>query len=114
MANFDQQNQIVKGNQYNADEINFGAVQDATAFVDELKKLQRLLDREVENKSHIAMQAIDAKSHLKKAILVAEQEKPERKTLVEHLTHTKELVVGSSDLVSAIGAAIMAAGGMFS
>ena len=45
MATFNQQGQTVQGNQCNAEIINFGAAQDAAAFLSELKKLKTQFDQ---------------------------------------------------------------------
>lgn len=113
MATFNQQGQTVQY-QYNADTINFGQAQTPDDFFRELKHLQAELKRAIEAKAITGENAIDAETHVKKAILQAEEAAPDKKTLLEHLTSAKEIVSNVSGLVAAFTSAIATIGALFS
>ena len=112
MATFNQQGQTVQY-QYNADAINFGSVKTNDDFLRELKNLQSELDKAIECKAIEGEAAIDAESHVKKAILNAESSAPNKKSLIEHLETAKNLVTNVDGLVVAIGTAIATIGTLF-
>ena len=112
MATFNQQGQTVT-NQYNAENINFGQVQTKDDFFQELKQLQAELEKAIEAKSLTGGKAIDAQTHVKKAILQAEKEVPDKKTLIEHLTSAKELVTSIEGLATVFASAISVIGALF-
>lgn len=112
MATFNQQGQNVQY-QYNADSINFGEVKSRDDFLLELKNLQAELDNAITGKALTGESAIDAETHVKKALLQAENAAPDKKTLVQHLTSAKELVTGVDGLVGAFASAIATIGALF-
>ncbi len=112
MATFNQHNQQVQY-QYNADTINFGAVstaQDCSAMVNTLLGEAQ---KAIEAKAVQGEDAIDLESHLKKAVLNAEDPKANKQNLIDRLKKAKELVSGTTGLAAAIGTAITTIGGLF-
>ena len=112
MATFDQRGQTVQY-QYNAGTINFGQAKTLDGFRQELKKLQAELERAVEAKAITGGNAIDAETHVKKAILLAEEATPNKKTLMQHLASAKDLVTNVDGLVTAVAAAATTVGKLF-
>ena len=112
MATFNQQNQTVKY-QYNAETINFGQVQTHDDFFQELKHLQTELGRAIKENAITGENAIDAQTHIKKAMLQADETTPDKKTLIEHLTSAKALVTNVGGLVTAITGAIATIAALF-
>ena len=112
MATFDQRGQHVTY-QYNAENINFGAIQNNSDLVEELKKLQKKLIRAIEQKALEGDSAIDAEYEMKKAMAQAEKLEPNKTTLLEHLNKAKDLVAGVSGLFGAFGQAISSARMLF-
>ena len=112
MATFNQQNQKVQY-QYNADTINFGSIETQSDFVNELRNIQTELDKAINCKAIEGEVAIDADSHLKKAILISESVSPNKKSIVEHLENAKSLLVSVSGLAGALSAAIATVGALF-
>ena len=113
MATFNQQGQTVTY-QYNAETIHFGQAQTQEDFFQELKQLQAELEKAIEAKALTGENAIDAQTHVKKAILQAEAETPDKKTLIEHLTSAKELVTSVEGLTTVFASAISVIGALFS
>ena len=105
MATFNQQGQTVT-NQYNAENINFGQVQTQDDFFLELKHLQAELEKTIEAKEITGEEALDAETYVKKAILQAEAETPDKKTLIDHLTSAKDLVSSVEGLATVFASAI--------
>lgn len=112
MANFDQRNQTVQ-TQYNAETINFGQAQTQDDFFQSLKQVQAELEKAIAAKAIIGENAIDAETHIKKALLQADETTPNKKTLIEHLKSAKELVTNVGGLASALTGAITAIGTLF-
>jgi hypothetical protein len=112
MATFDQRGQTVQY-QYNADTINFGAVQTPDDFRQQLRNLQAELKRAIEARAIPDEKAVDAEAQVKKAIIQAEKPAPDKKTLIQHLTSAKELVSGVTGLAGALAGAIAAVGALF-
>jgi len=112
MATFNQQGQTVQY-QYNAETINFGAVQTPDDFRLQLRNLQAELNRAIEAKAIPEEKAIDAEAQVKKAILQADKPSPDKKTLIEHLTSAKELVSGVGGLATAIASAVATVSALF-
>ena len=112
MAIFNQNNQSVQ-TQYNAEIINFGQVKTQDDFFQELKRLQAELEKVIEAKMITGENAIDAETHVKKAILQSEEDTPDKKTLIEHLTSAKELVTSVEGLVTIFASAIATIGALF-
>lgn len=112
MAEFNQQGQTVNY-QYNAETINFGAVENAQDFSRELDNLQVEIGKAIDEKALEGEKAIDVEMHIKKAILQSKKTEPDKKILVENLTSAKDLVSGISGLAGAISSAISVAAGLF-
>ena len=112
MATFNQQDQTVTY-QYNADTINFGETKSADEFFQKLKQLQADLGSAIEAKAITGENAIDASSHVQKALLQAEQTAPDKKTLLDHLKSAKELVTNVEGLVTVFASAIATIGALF-
>jgi hypothetical protein len=99
MSVFDQKNQNVEGDQYNAaGDINFNGVQDLGHFVTELEKLQPLLKQAVESGDVDEDTATDAEYHLKKAIVQAKKPTPDKSIILENLDKVKEFVKGITSI----------------
>ena len=113
MAIFDQRGQHVTY-QYNAaGNINFGAVQNKVDMVGELRKLQQELNQAIAQKALEGDAAIDAEYLVKKAVAQAEKPRPDKATLLEHLTKAKDLVAGVSGLAGAFAQAVEKVGAIF-
>jgi hypothetical protein len=113
MANFDQSNQTVQGDQYNAETINFTQAHSQDEFFQLLKQVQTELEKATAAKAVTRESAIDAETHIKKALLQAGEPTPNKKTLMSHLTSAKELVANVGGLASALSGAIAAIGALF-
>lgn len=105
MVTINIQNQNVN-NQYIADTINIGQSQTHEEFFQQLKYLQTELLKAIEANAITGEGAIEAKSHIEKALLQEEQATPDKKTLIEHLTFAKELVTNVEGLVTVFAKAI--------
>ena len=112
MAHFDQRNQTVQ-TQYNAETINFGQVHSQNEFFQTLKQVQAELEKAIEAKAIIGEKAIDAETPIKKALLQAGEETPNKKTLLDHLKSAKELVADVGGLAGALAGAITAIAALF-
>lgn len=112
MANFDQRNQTVQ-TQYNAETINFGQAHTQDDFFQSLKQVQVELEKAIAAKAITGNSAIDADTHIKKALLQAREATPNKKTLIEHLTSAKDMVINVGGLASALTGAIAAIGALF-
>jgi hypothetical protein len=94
MAIFDQRGQQVTY-QYNAaGDVNFGAVQNRLDLVGELGKLQRELTQARQAGVFDEGVATDAEYQLTKAVQEAKKPAPDKKTMLDHLSHAKTLVEG--------------------
>jgi hypothetical protein len=92
MAIFDQRGQQVTY-QYNAaGDVNFGAVQNRLDLVGELGKLQRELTQARQAGVFDEGVATDAEYQLTKAVQEAKKPAPDKKTMLDHLSHAKTLV----------------------
>lgn len=116
MASFDQRGQKVTY-QFNANgDINFGNIQNKAEFVAELRKLiseVRLASKSGSIQEEIA---IDVEANLQKAIVQAGKEKPDKKTILDHINGAKDLIeslASASGLVSALLQAANLAKGLF-
>ena len=85
MANFDQSNQTVQGNQYNAETIHFDQANSLSDYVERLKTLEIELRRAAQSKAINANAAQEAEHHLTAALTVATADEPDKKTIVDHL-----------------------------
>jgi hypothetical protein len=108
MAVFDQRNQKVQY-QYNAaGNINFASVQSNEDLLSELKKLRVEFDTAIEARVFEKKTAIDATYQLDKALIEAEEPKPNKTTIEEHLKEAKALIEGvaaATGLVTALAQA---------
>ncbi len=116
MTIFDQRGQHVTY-QYNAyGNINFGAVENKAGLVEELKKLQAELQQAIEQKAVTGKPANEAQYNLNSAVLEAEEPKPDKKTVADHLAKAKAAIEGIAavgGLVAAITKAIELVGTLF-
>src|SRR5437660_243332 len=95
MAQFDQREQKITGNQYNAGrDINFTAVQSLTDLVAELEKLRDEVSRARQNGILDKKKATDVEYQITKAVQEAEEARPDKKTILDYLTAAKSLVEG--------------------
>jgi len=116
MASFDQRGQKVVY-QFNANgDINFGNIQNKPEFITELRKL--ISEVHLASKSGSIQEeiAIDVEANLQKAIVQAEKEKPDKKTILDHINSAKAMIDGlasASGLISALIQAANLAKGLF-
>lgn len=109
MASFDQRGQKVKY-QFNAKgDINFGIIQNKAEFVNELRKLISEVRLAVKSENIQEEVAIDVEAHLQKAIVQAEKEKPDGKTLLDHINGAKTIIESLSSASGLVSALIQAA-----
>ena len=117
MAQFDQRRQKVH-TQYNVGrDLNFGLVQNSIDLVAALEKLKEEVIKARQNGLLDNKQSAAVESHIAKAAQQAEEPKPDKKTIVDHLTTAKALIEGlaaTGGLVTAIVAAIEAVQKVFS
>lgn len=109
MASFDQRGQNVTY-QFNAKgNINFGNIQNKPEFVAELRKL--ISEVHLASKSGDMQEetAVDVQAHLQKAIIQAEKEKPDQKTLIDHINGAKTIIESLSSASGLVSALIQAA-----
>jgi hypothetical protein len=117
MTQFDQRGQKVN-TQYNAGrDMNFGAVQNAVDLVTELERLKEEVAQARQDGLLEKKLATDVEYQLTKAAQEAEEPKPDKKTIVDHLTTAKAFIEGlvsTGGLVTAIAGAIEAVQKVFS
>lgn len=108
MTTFDQRNQLVNGNQYNAGEnINFGNVQSTIELAEELGKLKGSLQNlgdQVDEET-----ATDLDYEITKAIQQSKKENPDKSAILSHLNKVKTIgakIAGLASFVVAIDKAI--------
>lgn len=115
MAKFDQRGQQVV-NQYNADVINFGSVQNTAELLSEMSKLLLEVNKATQTGIVSEKISIDVESHLKKAVIEMKESSPKKTTILEHLEGAKTLLEGvasATGLVTALMQAIKIAGEIF-
>jgi hypothetical protein len=112
MSQFDQRGQHVAGDQYNVGrDLNFGAVQNPVDFVSELGKLNNEIIRARQEGILDKKKATDVEYQITKAAQEAEEPKPDKKTILNHLTTAKsfiEDIAAAGGLVTTIVGAIAA------
>ena len=117
MANFDMRGQRVS-NQYNAGrDMNFGAVQTPADLITALELLNEQFIRAREAGVLSEETATDAQYQVTKAAQQAKKPDPDKKSIMDHLTTAKTLIVGvtaASGLVTALTAAIQIVQKLFS
>ncbi|RZQ55174.1 hypothetical protein C1E23_00315 [Pseudoalteromonas phenolica] len=113
MATFNQQGQTVVGTQNNAETITIGQAQNKSEFIVELQQLKQLLDKAVDEKLITGEKAIDAEMHVKKAVLQAQENKPDKNTLISHLKSAKELVTSADKITAGLSSIISKVGVLF-
>jgi hypothetical protein len=117
MAQFDQRGQNVH-TQYNVGrDLNFGLVQNSIDLVAELEKLKEEVIKARQNGVLDKKKSTDAEYQITKAAQEAEEPKPDKKTIIDHLATAKALIEGlaaTGGLVTAIVAAIEAVQKVFS
>lgn len=101
MSTFNQQNQKVTGNQYNAaGDINVSTSGSQSNVTGELNSLVSELDDLVSSGALTRKEAIDIRAKLEKAALEAEEPVPDKKGILQNLGEAKQLV---SSFASAVG-----------
>jgi len=117
MAQFDQRGQKVH-TQYNVGrDLNFGMVQNSIDLVAELEKLKEEVIKAKQNGILDKKKSTDVEYQITKAAQEAEEPKPDKKTIVDHLTTAKALIEGlaaTGGLVTVIAGAIEAVQKVFS
>ena len=117
MAQFDMRGQNVS-NQYNAGrDINFGAVQNSVELIAQLEKLKEELTKARQAGIIDKKKAADAEYQITKAAQAAEEPKPEKKTILDHLNMAKafiEDIAAASGVVTALVSAVQVVQKLFS
>lgn len=99
MSVFDQRNQRVEGDQYNAaGDINFNSIQNGLQFAAELEKLQHHLNGVIETEQLDEEIATDTNYHLTKAIQLSKKTQPDKSVILAHLDKVKGFVQGVTSL----------------
>lgn len=109
MTLFDQRGQHIHGNQYNAQHMNFGSVQNKNDLVSELEKLKEEVGKSQKDGALDKKKATDVEYLITKATQEAEEVKPDKKTTLDYLMQAKSLLEGvstASTFVSALVEAI--------
>lgn len=102
MAIFDFTNQTVT-NQYNfnvSGDVNFGAIQDKTALIEELRKLQQDF-----NSSDNRL-IVEAGANVEQAVLEAEKTAPNKLEILSHMSSASLIVAKCPDVVEVLNKAI--------
>jgi hypothetical protein len=117
LAQFDQRGQQVH-TQYNVGrDMNFSIVQNSIDLVAELEKLKEAVIKAQQHGTLDKKQSTDVEYQITKAAQEAEEPKPDKKTIQDHLTTAKALIEGlaaTGGLVTAIVGAIEAVHKLFS
>lgn len=119
MSQFDQSGQRVYGSQHNVGrdqynvgrDLNFGAVQNPADLASELEKLKNEVARAKQEGILDKKKATDVEYQVTKAAQEAEEAKPDKKTILDHLKTAKsfiEDVATAGGLVTTIAGAIEA------
>ena len=112
MSQFDQRGQHVSRDQYNVGrDLNFGAVQNPIDLVSELEKLKNEITRAKQEGILEKKKATDIEYQITKAAQEAEEPKPDKKTILDHLATAKsfiEDIAAAGGLVTTIVGAIEA------
>ena len=108
MAKFDQRGQKVV-NQYNADVINFGSVQNKAELISEMRKLVTEVNKATQAAVIEEKISIDVESHLKKAVIEMKEPSPNKATILEHIEGAKKLLESVTSATSLVTALIQAA-----
>ena len=112
MSQFDQRGQHVARDQYNIGrDLNFGAVQTPVDLGSELEKLKNEITRARQDGILDKKKATEVEYQITKAAQEAEEPKPDKKTILDHLTTAKsfiEDITAVGGLVTAIVGAIEA------
>lgn len=109
MTLFDQRGQRIYGNQYNAQHMNFGSVQTKDDLVSELEKLREEVSKSRKDGTLDKKKATDVEYEITKATQEAEEVKPDKKTILDHLMKAKsllEVMSATSGFVSTLVGAI--------
>ena len=117
MATFDQHGQQVV-NQYNAGhDINFGAVETSADLANGLEELKSQIAQAKESGTITEETATDAEYQITKAIQQTQKPKPDKKTILDHLTTAKALIeniAAAGGLVTTVVQAIQTVQKLFS
>lgn len=96
MTTFDQRNQKVSGNQYNAGgDMHINHQTETPDLVEELRKVLQSVTQAVQNGELDEELGIDVEGKVKKAIMQANKNEPEKKnSMLQHLLEAKALIEG--------------------
>ena len=109
MATFNQHNQKV-GYQYNAaGNINFSSVQSNESLLSELRKLRAEFAKAIEMGVFEKKVAVDVSYKLDKALIEAEEPKPNKSKVEEYLIEVKTLIEGITTATGLIATLTQAA-----
>jgi hypothetical protein len=109
MTSFDQRGQKVIY-QFNAKgDINFGSIQNKAEFVTELRKLISEVQLAAKAGNLQEETAVDVEAQLQKAIIQAGKDKPDTKTLIDHINGAKTIIESLSSASGLVSALIQAA-----
>lgn len=102
-TNYDQRNQQVAGNQYNAGrDITFNEVHNRDELISELEKLKTdLSNLLVESELEEDVKA-DAEYNMTKAVIAAKKAEPEKQTILSHINKVKEILTDVGSMATAI------------
>jgi hypothetical protein len=108
MATFDQRGQNVNY-QYNAaGNINFGAAVSSTDVAAELKKLLQEVNKATSAGAIDPEKSIDVESNIKKAVISAEKQQPDKQSILEHLNAAKAIIESLTSATGLIGGFVQA------
>jgi hypothetical protein len=118
MSYYDMKGQKVKGNQYIAGrDMNFGAVQNTADLADLLEGLRSEVVKAKDSGIIDKKKATDVEYQITKATQETEEPKPDKKTILDHLTTARsfiEDIAAAGGLVTTIAGAIEAVQKLFS
>jgi hypothetical protein len=99
MSLFDQSNQSIQGDQYNAaGDINFNGIHNVSQLANELQKFLSALPPALENIDIDADTKLDTDYHIKKAIQQVKSDAPDKSKIIEHLSKAKSVIQGITQL----------------
>ena len=97
MGTFNQNNQIVHGDQYNVSgnaSINFGVIKQKSEVADELTKLLNVLDSLIQKGIISTEIASNAKVELQSAIAETQKSEPVSNKIIDKINNAKALIEG--------------------
>lgn len=109
MTQFNQQGQQVQSQHNIGRDMNVGAVQSSEDLIDVLERLNKEFAKAKDAGDLTEEAATDAQYHVTKAVQQAKKSDPDKKSIVDHLTAAKNLVLAvpaATALAQALTAAI--------